>query len=69
MFMFEGFLAKVKMDWWEVTNLGIVGYFRYAKDWCKYLLGISNYKPDLFAYSEIDMDMNLDFSKDQEQKE
>ena len=57
--MLDRFLSKVKFDWWEVTNLGLVGYFHYAKDWCKYILGMSKYRPDLFAYSEIDMDMNI----------
>ena len=57
--MFDSFLSKVKFDWWEVTNLGWVGYYHYAKDWCKYILGMSSYRPDFFAYSEIDMDMNI----------
>ena len=57
--MFDYFLKKVKFDWWEVTHLGLIGYFHYAIDWMKYLSGRSNYKPNLFAYSEIDMDMDL----------
>lgn len=57
--MLEHFLSKVKFDWWEVTNLGLVGYFHYIKDWGKYILGMSKYRPDLFAYSEIDMDMDI----------
>ena len=57
--MLNRFLSKVKFDWWEVTNLGLVGYLRYVKDWLKYIFGKSKYRPDLFAYSEIDMDMNI----------
>ena len=57
--MLERFLSKVKFDWWEVTNLGLVGYFHYIIDWGKYILGMSKYRPDLFAYSEIDMDMDI----------
>lgn len=57
--MLDRFIEKVKIDWWEVTNLGWIGYFRYLIDWVKYLLGISSYRPDLFAYSEIDMDLDI----------
>lgn len=57
--MLERFLSKVKFDWWEVTNLGLVGYFHYIIDWGKYILGMSSYRPDIFAYSEIDMDMDI----------
>ena len=53
--MLERIWSQIKMDWWEITNLGVVGYFHYVIDWGKYLLGISTYKPDLFAYSEIGM--------------
>lgn len=62
--MFDMLWLKIKMDWWEITNLGVVGYLRYAMDWCKYLIGISTYRPNIFAYSEIDMDLNIDFNKD-----
>lgn len=58
------FFEKVKIDWWEFSNLGIVGYFHFLFDWVKYLIGISNVKPILFSYSEIDMDLDFDFSKD-----
>lgn len=57
--MLNNFLQRIKFDFWEITNLGIVGYFHFAVDWVKYLLGLSSYKPNLFAYSEIDMDMNI----------
>ena len=57
--MLDRFIEKVKIDWWEVNNLGWVGYFRYLIDWVKYLLGISSYRPDFFAYSEIDMDLDI----------
>lgn len=61
--MFDDFITRLKIDWWEVTNLGVVGYFRFARDWAKYLLGISTYRPDWFAYSEVDMDLDIDFDK------
>lgn len=59
--MFCDFVNRVKMDWWEITNLGAVGYLRFARDWVKYLLGISKYRPDWFAYSETGMDLDIDF--------
>lgn len=62
--MLNDFISKVKFDWWEISNLGLVGYFHYAKDWVKYLLGISKYRPDLFAYSEIDMDLDIGEDED-----
>jgi hypothetical protein len=54
-----GLWDRIKMDWWEITNLGFIGYVHFAFDWCKYLLGISTYRPDIFAYSEIDMDLDI----------
>jgi len=57
--------TRIKIDWWEVTNLGYVGYLRFAWDWLKFLLGFKKYKPNLFSYSEIDFDLNFDFSKDE----
>lgn len=62
--MLDHLWSKIKFDWWEITNLGIVGYLHFIIDWCKYLLGFSTYRPDFFAYSEIDMDM--DFSEDED---
>ena len=53
------FFDKLKFDWWEITNLGWIGYFRYVRDWVKYLFGFSAYRPDIFAYSEIHQDMDF----------
>ena len=56
--------TRIKIDWWEFTNLGWVGYIRFGWDWLKYLTGFSNYRPDWFAYGEVDRDMDFDFDKD-----
>jgi hypothetical protein len=57
--MFENFLTRLKFDWWEITHCGAVGYFNYAIDWCKFILGMKKFKPDFKSYSEIDMDMDF----------
>ena len=58
--MFNRFLSKAKFDWWEFTHLGWIGYVHYLIDWVKYLIGYSSYRPNLFAYSEIDMDLDFE---------
>lgn len=57
--MLDRLLFKIKIDWWEVTHLGLVGYFHFFVDWCKFLLGYSKFRPNRFAYSEIDLDLNI----------
>ena len=65
MSLVERIVARIKTDWWEVTHCGAIGYLLFAFDWIKYLIGVSTYKPDFFAYGEIDRDLNFDFNKDE----
>ncbi len=63
--MLDYIWKRIQIDWWEVTHTGpIVGYWNFLSDWVKYLTGRIPHKPNLFAYSEKDMDLEFDFTKD-----
>ncbi len=63
--MLDFLWKRIQIDWWEVTHLGpIVGYWNFLCDWVKYLIGRNPTKPNLFAYSEKEMDLEFDFSND-----
>ena len=65
--MLYRFLRILEIDYWEICNLGWVGYFRFIRDWFYYLTGVSSYRPQFFAYGEVDRDLDIDLNEPTEE--